>query len=71
MAWLVERTGGVVREFPITFVERVEGASKMSLSIVFEALAKVASWGISSRFGSSRKVTEYSQRPGVEGISSK
>jgi dolichol-phosphate mannosyltransferase len=71
MAWLVERSGGVVHEFPITFVERVEGSSKMSSAIVLEALAKVTSWGLAARFGSSRHVTEYSRRPGVGGISSK
>ncbi|PPF82262.1 dolichol-phosphate mannosyltransferase [Subtercola sp. Z020] len=51
LAWLVERSGGVVREFPITFVERLEGQSKMTSGIVVEALAKVTSWGVASRLG--------------------
>ncbi len=37
---------GVVREVPITFVERTEGRSKMTLKIVFEALLKIQLWGI-------------------------
>jgi dolichol-phosphate mannosyltransferase len=51
MAWLFERSGGRVGEFPITFVEREEGVSKMSTGIVVEALAKVTSWGLASAFG--------------------
>jgi dolichol-phosphate mannosyltransferase len=71
MAWLIEKSGGDVREFPITFVERVEGTSKMSSSIVAEALLKVTTWGLADRFGPSRRGREYSRRPGVGGISSK
>ncbi|CAD5992706.1 polyprenol monophosphomannose synthase [Agreia sp. COWG] len=71
MAWLVEKSGGDVREFPITFVERVQGTSKMSSTIVVEALTKVTSWGLAERFGRSRDVGEFSRRPGVGGISSK
>ena len=48
-AWFVERAGGRVRELPITFVERREGASKMSSAIVVEAVWRVAAWGIGSR----------------------
>lgn len=36
---------GVVAEVPITFVERVNGKSKMTLAIVLEALTKVTLWG--------------------------
>jgi dolichol-phosphate mannosyltransferase len=42
---------GVVKEVPITFVERVEGQSKMTLGIVFEALLKIQLWGIKRIFG--------------------
>jgi len=35
------RKGFVVKEVPITFVDRVEGGSKMSKSIVVEAVWKV------------------------------
>jgi dolichol-phosphate mannosyltransferase len=51
MAWLFERSGARIGEFPITFVERAEGASKMSTGIVVEALAKVTGWGVSSMVG--------------------
>ncbi len=51
MAWLFERSGARIGEFPITFVERSEGVSKMSTGIVVEALAKVTGWGLSSLVG--------------------
>jgi dolichol-phosphate mannosyltransferase len=41
---------GVVLEKPITFVERVNGKSKMTLAIVLEALTKVTFWGIRRLF---------------------
>jgi len=41
---------GVVVEVPITFVERVNGESKMTLAIVLEALTKVTFWGIKRVF---------------------
>ena len=41
---------GVVVEVPITFVERVNGKSKMTLAIVLEALTKVTFWGIKRLF---------------------
>ncbi len=44
----VERGFRVV-EVPITFVERELGASKMSRSIVFEALWRVTLWGLTGR----------------------
>ncbi|KGM09265.1 polyprenol monophosphomannose synthase [Cellulomonas bogoriensis] len=49
MAWRVVRTGGAVREVPITFVERTEGHSKMSRDIVVEALWRVTVWGARHR----------------------
>lgn len=42
-AWVL---GFVIREIPITFSERREGASKMSRNIVFEAAAKVIGWAL-------------------------
>ncbi|HEY8720935.1 polyprenol monophosphomannose synthase [Pengzhenrongella sp.] len=45
MAWRVLRSGGRVVEVPITFVERVQGTSKMSRAIVIEALTLVTTWG--------------------------
>jgi dolichol-phosphate mannosyltransferase len=41
---------GQVAEVPITFVERAEGRSKMTLRIVFEALLKIQLWGIKRIF---------------------
>lgn len=49
MAWRVAQSGGVVREVPIRFVERVEGRSKMSRAIVVEALVRVTGWGVAHR----------------------
>jgi len=49
MAWRVAQAGGAVREVPIRFVERVDGRSKMSRSIVVEALVRVSGWGLRHR----------------------
>lgn len=49
MAWLMERSGLVVAEYPILFVERSAGRSKMHLGIVIEALARVTMWGLFRR----------------------
>jgi dolichol-phosphate mannosyltransferase len=43
------RAGKKVVEVPITFTERTIGKSKMSRSIVIEALWKVTEWGIAGR----------------------
>lgn len=43
------RAGLRIEEVPITFVERTIGASKMSQSIVIEALWRVTRWGLHSR----------------------
>lgn len=40
------RNGFAIEEVPITFVERRHGASKISRSIVFEALWRVLRWGL-------------------------
>lgn len=42
-AWL---SGFRIAEVPITFVERVAGASKISRAIVFEAMVRVVVWGV-------------------------
>lgn len=49
MAWRVHRAGKAIIEVPITFVERAQGQSKMSASIVVEALWRVTWWGIEHR----------------------
>lgn len=49
LAYRASRSGKVV-EVPITFVERIQGRSKMTLAIVLEALARVTFWGIKRIF---------------------
>ncbi len=49
MAWRFERLGFKVVEVPITFVERVNGASKMSSAIVREALWLITRWGLTGK----------------------
>jgi dolichol-phosphate mannosyltransferase len=46
------RAGLRVVEVPITFVERVNGSSKMDRSVVAEAFWRVAVWGVTTRRGS-------------------
>ncbi|GAA1985643.1 polyprenol monophosphomannose synthase [Isoptericola halotolerans] len=54
MTWRVLQGGGAVAEVPITFVERAAGSSKMSRSIVVEALTKVTLWGVRHRWAQLR-----------------
>jgi apolipoprotein N-acyltransferase len=49
------RMGYTIGEVPITFREREHGHSKISRSIVLEALGKVAVWGVQDRFGGRRR----------------
>jgi dolichol-phosphate mannosyltransferase len=49
LAWRAVRRGYRVVEVPITFVERERGTSKMSRSIVAEALWRVTAWGAIAR----------------------
>ena len=46
MALRTWRSGFRIVEIPITFVERTEGASKISRAIVAEALWRVVQWGV-------------------------
>ncbi len=48
LAWRLERAGARVVEYPITFVERAQGHSKMHLGIVTEALLRVTGWGLTA-----------------------
>jgi dolichol-phosphate mannosyltransferase len=48
-AWRAVRAGARVAEVPITFTERGFGRSKMSGSIVREALIRVTVWGLRDR----------------------
>jgi dolichol-phosphate mannosyltransferase len=49
LAWRAVKAGFHVVEVPITFVERERGDSKMSRTIVAEALWRVTAWGLSAR----------------------
>ena len=49
LTWRAWRAGWRITEVPITFVERERGASKMSRSIVAEALWRVTWWAVTSR----------------------
>lgn len=54
MAYSLVRSGHRVVEVPITFRDRIRGTSKMSLTIVGEALRLVTWWGIRDRLLRSR-----------------
>jgi dolichol-phosphate mannosyltransferase len=54
LAWRAVRAGFRVRELPITFAERERGESKMSGSIVREALVLTTIWGVRHRAGQLR-----------------
>lgn len=50
LAWRTAEQGFTVTEVPITFTEREIGDSKMSSSIVFEAILRVGVWGAKHRW---------------------
>jgi len=50
MALAAHLAGAKAKEVPITFVERVNGVSKMSQAIVIEALLQTTRWGLSRTF---------------------
>lgn len=56
LTWRALKQGCDVVEVPITFVERERGDSKMSRSIVIEALIRTTLWGIDYRFGQLRRL---------------
>ncbi|MCX6448824.1 MAG: polyprenol monophosphomannose synthase [Actinobacteria bacterium] len=49
MAMAADLAGAVATEVPITFVERINGVSKMTKSIVIEALIQITRWGVVRR----------------------
>lgn len=49
MAYEVRRNGGTIVEVPISFTDRIRGTSKMSGTIVVEALGLVTWWGLRDR----------------------
>jgi dolichol-phosphate mannosyltransferase len=56
--------GGRVSEVPIRFVDRVEGTSKMSMSIVVEAFVLVTWWSALRLFRSARRLRQRSVAQG-------
>jgi dolichol-phosphate mannosyltransferase len=56
LVWRAVRNGFRVVELPIRFAERERGASKMSSSVVREALWRVTVWGAQSRWAAIRGV---------------
>ncbi|GAB3663786.1 polyprenol monophosphomannose synthase [Actinocorallia lasiicapitis] len=49
LALRTHKAGLRITEVPITFTDRVHGTSKMSQSIVAEAMLRVTQWGLTSR----------------------
>jgi dolichol-phosphate mannosyltransferase len=49
MALAAHLAGAKATEVPITFVERINGVSKMSRAIVIEALIQTTRWGVKRR----------------------
>jgi len=58
MTYTARRAGAQILEVPISFVDRVDGESKMSAMIVVEALGLVSLWGAKRLVGSSRGLPE-------------
>jgi dolichol-phosphate mannosyltransferase len=56
LTWRTVRAGFTIVEVPITFTEREIGTSKMSGSIVREALLKVTQWGVRHRVEQARRL---------------
>jgi dolichol-phosphate mannosyltransferase len=61
LAWRAIKGGYRVAEVPITFADRERGESKMSASIVREALWRVTEWGASHR---AQQVRSTVRKPG-------
>jgi dolichol-phosphate mannosyltransferase len=59
MAMASDLAGASKCEVPITFVERVNGVSKMSKAIVFEALWQTTLWGLSRTYKPSADKLHY------------
>jgi dolichol-phosphate mannosyltransferase len=61
LSWRAYRNGFRVVEVPITFADRERGTSKMSSSVVREALVRVTIWGVRARLDSIRRV--FARKP--------
>ncbi len=64
MAYAVKCGGGEIVEVPIAFTDRIRGKSKMSGTIVFEALGLVSWWGLRDRVLRRRPVVAPVSRTG-------
>jgi dolichol-phosphate mannosyltransferase len=62
LTYRIHRNGFTIAEVPITFAEREHGSSKMSGSIVREALWRVTVWGVQSRRNSLRRALRPTDR---------
>jgi dolichol-phosphate mannosyltransferase len=63
LAWRAVCAGFQVTEVPITFAERQRGVSKMSGSIVWEALWRVTGWGVRDRWRRVIRRTTGTKKP--------
>ena len=59
MALASHLAGARATQVPITFVERINGVSKMSRSIVVEALIQTTRWGVTRRLRSNADKLHY------------
>ncbi|HEV7973700.1 polyprenol monophosphomannose synthase [Amycolatopsis sp.] len=58
LTWRTDEAGFEIVEVPITFTERAIGESKMSGSIVREAVIRVGSWGVKRRWQQLRSLVK-------------
>lgn len=63
LAWRTIRAGFRAAEVPITFTERVIGTSKMSGSIIREAVISIARWGAAHRWQQIKGLLGRKDRP--------
>jgi glycosyltransferase involved in cell wall biosynthesis len=65
IGWRMIQSGLIAAEVPITFTEREIGYSKMSGSIVREALLKVTVWGMKNRYAKLKNLVSR-KKPAAE-----
>jgi dolichol-phosphate mannosyltransferase len=63
LTWRAQRDGFRVVEVPITFAERERGASKMSSSVIAEAMLRVGVWGLRARTNALKRAISGRRRP--------
>ena len=61
MALAAHLAGASAKEVPITFVERINGVSKMSRAIVVEALIQTTRWGINRKLKPNSFQRDYAE----------